>query len=227
MSALPFKLARACCKMHFLYNRPLSELHDKEVIKITVYIHNLLAVLYPPSEQSCLLSFWVRRRKEGSAWTASSLIEVTAAWTFRTVSLVFSSQTSFSRVRAYVWHPPSLAEVNTLSSAEAPGYPYNKSNNRKNRTCAGDSFPARFLFLSPQPPRNTKRPLRGKEEVTVFTWMSAVARVDFCVPQMWYSFDSGVYLLGRDKEFFLLVSVLRLVNTSIKKMCGFIQILGK
>ena len=180
--------------MHFLFNRPLSELHDKEVIKITVYIHNLLVVLYPPSEQSCLLSVWVRRWKEGSVWIASSLIEVTAAWTFRTVSLVFSCQTSFSWVWAYVSPPPpplkgtirALAEVNALSSAEAPGYPYNNSNDRKNRKRAGDSFPARFLFLSPHPPHNRKMPLQRREEVNVFTWMRAAARIESCVPQMRY-----------------------------------------
>ena len=63
----------------------------------------------------------------------------------------------------------------TLSSAEAPaGYPHQNINNRKNRKRAGDdgkretagalsllsspfpSCPARSLFLSPQPPHNTK-----------------------------------------------------------------------
>ena len=48
----------------------------------------------------------------------------------------------------------ALAEVNALSSADAPGYPYKNSNNRKNRKRAGGSFPARSLFLSPQPPHD-------------------------------------------------------------------------
>ena len=57
----------------------------------------------------------------------------------------------------------------TLSSAEAPaGYPHQNINNRKNRKRAGDdgnreTCPERSLFLSPQPPHNTKRPLRRGE----------------------------------------------------------------
>ena len=75
----------------------------------------------------------------------------------------------------------------SLSSAEAlAGYPYyiyKNSNNRKNRKRAGDdrkrekagasllSFPfpwclARSLFLSPQPPHNTKRPLGRREALS-------------------------------------------------------------
>ena len=75
----------------------------------------------------------------------------------------------------------------SLSFAEAPaGYPYyiyKNSNNRKNRKRAGDdgkrekagasllSFPfpsclARSLFLSPQPPHNTKRPLGRREALS-------------------------------------------------------------
>ena len=73
-----------------------------------------------------------------------------------------------------------------LSSAEAPaGYPYKNSNNRKNRKRAGNdgkkekaaasllsfpfpSFPARSLFLSPQPSHNTKRPLWKREGLADF-----------------------------------------------------------
>ena len=77
----------------------------------------------------------------------------------------------------------------TLSSAEAPvGYPYINSNNRKNRKGAEDdgkrkkagasllsfpfpSCPARCLFLSPQLPHNTKRPLRRRLRWTgIYFW---------------------------------------------------------
>ena len=192
MSALPFKLARACCKMHFLYNLPLSELHDKEVIKTTVYLHNLLAVLYPPSKQSCLLSFWVRRRKEGSAWTASSLIEVTAAWTFRTVSLVFSSQTSFSWVQVCeLMHdpPPPRSYLHISRSGSCTV----RSNKRKNRKRAGDSFPARSLFLSPQPPHDKEASAeeRGGNGIYLNERCGAYSILrssNGC------SFDSGVYI---------------------------------
>ena len=72
----------------------------------------------------------------------------------------------------------------SLSSAQAlAGYPYyiyRNSNNRKNRKRTGDdgkrekagasllSFPfpsclARSVFLSPQPPHNTKKPLGRRE----------------------------------------------------------------
>ena len=75
-------------------------------------------------------------------------------------------------------------ETNALSSAEAPaGYPYNNSNNRKKQKARGErreegkggssllsfsfpSCPARCLFLSPQPPHDTKRPLRRREKPT-------------------------------------------------------------
>ena len=196
--------------MHFLYNLPLSELHDKEVIKTTVYLHNLLAVLYPPSKQSCLLSFWVRRRKEGSAWTASSLIEVTAAWTFRTVSLVFCSQTSFSWVQTYVWPPPPPLPLKVLSAylkvwirhctcacrgkrCFLRGSPITIAINEKIENARAIRSPRALFFFLPSLPM-TKRPLQRREEVTVFTWMSAAARIQFCVPRMWCSFDSGVYI---------------------------------
>ena len=55
----------------------------------------------------------------------------------------------------------------TLSSAEAPaGYPYKNSNNRKNRKRSGDDGKREkvcSLFLSPQPPHNTTRPLGRRE----------------------------------------------------------------
>ena len=57
--------------------------------------------------------------------------------------------------------------VKPLSSAEAPArYPYKNSNNRKNRKRAGSDGKrekSRSVFLSPQPPHNTKMPLRGRE----------------------------------------------------------------
>ena len=79
---------------------------------------------------------------------------------------------------------PSLRRTGSLSSAEVPaGYPYKKINNRKNRKRVGGrlekasllsssfpSFPARSLFLSPQPPHNTKE---FKQEVT--SWKSLLS----------------------------------------------------
>ena len=71
-----------------------------------------------------------------------------------------------------VLYPP------VLSSAEAPaGFPNKNSNNRKIESARGTmgrgkrrersfpfpSCPARSLFLSPQPPYYTKRPLRKRE----------------------------------------------------------------
>jgi len=121
----------------------------------------------------------------------------------------------------------ALAEVNALSSAEAPGYPYKNSSNKKNRKRAGDSFPVRsFFFLSPASPQHkeTSAGERGGKRIYLNErW----ARIEFCVPQMWYSFDGGVYLLRHDKEFFLLVSVLCLVNTRIKKNVWLYSDLGE
>ena len=74
----------------------------------------------------------------------------------------------------------------SLSSAEAPaGYPYyiyKNSNDRKNSKRAGDdkkgekagasllSFPShrasRAVFLSPQPPHNTKKPVGRREALS-------------------------------------------------------------
>ena len=64
-----------------------------------------------------------------------------------------------------------LTKFSTLSSVEAPAGYFENSNNRKNRKREGasllsspfPSFPARSLFLSPQPPLNTKRPPRRRE----------------------------------------------------------------
>ena len=70
---------------------------------------------------------------------------------------------------AFVWNTNMAAarHVKPLSSAEAPArYPYENSNNRKNRKRAGSDGKrekARSVFLSPQPPHNTKMPLRRRE----------------------------------------------------------------
>ena len=93
----------------------------------------------------------------------------------------FNKAFQITRAENVPSHPHGLNGVVALSSAEAPArYPYKISNNRKNRKRAGEdgkrdkagtsllSFPflpcpARSLFLSPQPPHNTKRPLRRTE----------------------------------------------------------------
>ena len=110
----------------------------------------------------------------------------------------------------------------SLSSAEAPaGYPYyiyKNSNNRKNRKRAGDdrkgekagasllSFPfpwclARSLFLSPQPPHNTKRPLGRREALS-----PKILVLRYCEPVgVWWE-DSILYPMNDKSKLRVVIS---------------------
>ena len=107
------------------------------------------------------------------------------------ISSAVNSRTSLILINTIesCWPPCASLLLTWLSSPQRLplGIAYENNNNRKNRKRAGDDgkrekagtaflsshfqwFSAHFLFLSPQPPHNTKRPLRRRK----LTWRTPV-----------------------------------------------------